>query len=94
MESAFRNPVAPFPGWTRKLYRLSRPVTDEDVRAFLGNEELYIRETDAGRINIIHKYGMIEIHCIAGEPEIEVWFDPEYGASPLEYIEALISTRF
>lgn len=53
-----------------------------------------MRETAVGPVNIIHKYGLVELHCIVGEPEIEVWFDPEGGSYPLEYLDALLSTRF
>ena len=94
MSSLFPDPVPPFPGWVLREYRLSRPVTREDVEAFLGNEELYVRETVPGPINIIHKYGLLEIHCIIGESRIGVWFKPETGAYPSEYLDALLSTRF
>jgi len=94
MVSGFQNPIPPFPGWVRHEYRVSRPVTKDDVAAFLGNEELYIRETPAGPVNIIHKYGLVELHCIIGKPEIEVWFAPENGAYPSEYLDALLATRF
>jgi hypothetical protein len=87
-------PVPPYPGWTRREYRLSRPVKNEDVAAFLGNEDLSVRETPAGPVNIIHKYGLLEIHAIIGEPVIEVWFNPENGGYPSEYLDALLSTRF
>jgi len=94
MTSVFPNPVSPYPGWERRIYRLSRPVRDEDIRAFLGKEELYTRDTPSGQVNIIHKYGLVELHCIIGEPHIEVWFDPEGGAYPSEYLDALLATRF
>jgi hypothetical protein len=94
MPSAFSNPVAPYPGWVRREYRVSRPVTDEDIAAFLGNEDLYIRETDAGPVKIVHKYGLLELHCIVGVPGIEVWFNPDSGAYPPEYLDALLATRF
>jgi hypothetical protein len=94
MTSLFQNSSPPYPCWKRRLYHLSRPVTEEDVRAFLGNEELYVRETQAGPVNIIHKYGLIEIHCITGKAEVEVWFNCENGAYPSEYLDALFSTRF
>ena len=94
MTTPFSNPIPPFPGWVRREYRVSRPVTEEDVAAFLGNEELYIRETPAGPVNIIHKYGLLELHCIFGAPIIEIWFNPESGAYPSEYLDALIATRF
>jgi hypothetical protein len=94
MSSVFPSPVPPYPGWVRREYRLSRPVTDEDIAAFLGNEDLYIRETDAGPVAIIHKYGLLELHCIVGVPRVEVWFNPDSGAYPSEYLDALLSTRF
>jgi hypothetical protein len=88
------DPIPPYACWERRLYRLSRPVTEEDVRAFLGNEDLYVRETPAGPVHIIHKYGILEIHALIGEGSIEVWFDPENGAYPAEYLDALLATRF
>ncbi|MGA2122057.1 MAG: hypothetical protein ABSG49_08440 [Methanoregula sp.] len=94
MPSPFPNPASPYPGWTRREYCLSRPVTDEDIAAFLGNEELYVRETTAGLVHIIHKNGLVELHCIIGEPVIEVWFAPDCGAYPSEYFDALLATRF
>jgi hypothetical protein len=94
MSSPFPVPVPPFPCWERRKYRLSRPVTSDDVAAFLGNEELYMRETPAGLVNIIHKYGLVELHCLIGEPEIDIWFNPDNGAYPFEYLDALLSTRF
>lgn len=94
MPSPFPSPIPPYPGWVRQEYRLSRPVTEDDVAALLGNEELYVRETAAGRVNIIHKYGLVEIHCIIGESRIEVWFSPDKGAYPSEYLDALLSARF
>jgi hypothetical protein len=94
MISESRNPDPPYPGWERRKYRLSRPVTSDDIAAFLGNEELYVRETPAGLVNIIHKYGLVELHCLIGEPEIDIWFNPDNGAYPSEYLDALLSTRF
>ncbi len=94
MSTIFPNPISPYSGWERLEYRVSRPLTEEDVAAFLGNEELYVRETPAGTINIIHKYGLLELHCIIGEPKIEIWFNPKNGAYPTEYLDALLSTRF
>jgi len=94
MKSVFGNPVPPYSGWLRHEYRLSRPVTPDDVAAFLGNEELYVRDTAAGLVNIIHKYGLVELHCLTGVPCIEVWFNPESGAYPSEYLDALLGTRF
>jgi hypothetical protein len=94
MSPLFPNPVPPFPGWERRIYRLSRPVTAEDIQAFLGDEELYVRETPSGPVNIIHKYGLLEIHALIGKPEVEVWFTPDKGAYPSEYLDALFMTRF
>jgi hypothetical protein len=94
MTSGFQSCVAPYAGWVRREYRLSHPVSQDDIEAFLGNEELYVRETAAGPVNIIHKYGLLELHCIIGETKIEVWFNPENGAYPSEYLDALLSTRF
>ena len=94
MNSPFLNPVPPYPGWVHREYRVSRPVTEEDVAAFLGNEELYVRKTAAGPVNIIHKYGLLELHCIIGESILEIWFNPENGAYPSEYLDALLATRF
>jgi len=94
MSSPAQAPVPPYPCWELHTYRLSRPVTKEDVDAFLGNEELYVRETAAGPVNIIHKYGILEIHCIIGESSVQIWSDPAKGAYPSEYLEALLMTRF
>jgi len=94
MPRLFQDPVPPFPGWRCREHRLSRPLTDDDIAAFLGNEELYVRDTEAGPVNIIHKYGLVELHCIIGENRIEVWFAPDRGAYPSEYLDALLSTRF
>jgi hypothetical protein len=86
--------TSPYPCWIRREYCLSRPITQEDIDAILGNEDLYVRETDAGLVNIIHKYGLVELHCIVGKSRIEVWFNPERGAYPSEYLDALLETRF
>jgi len=94
MSTAFQDPVPPFPGWERRIYRLSRPVTDEDIRAFLGDQELCIRETPSGTRAIIHKYGLVEINLMIGVPEAEIWFAPDNGAYPSEYLDALFQTRF
>jgi hypothetical protein len=94
MTPPFDNPVAPFQGWKRHIYRLSRPVTDEDIAAFLGDEELYIRETASGTRAIIHKYGLVEINLVAGARHAEIWFNPDGGAYPSEYLDALLATRF
>jgi hypothetical protein len=94
MISAITYPVSPYPGWERRTCRLSRPITPDDIRALLGNEELYIRETAAGPVNIIHKYGLLEIHARIGDSSLEVWFNPDKGAYPSEYLDALLMTRF
>ena len=94
MATLFQNPVSPYPGWKRRIYHLSRPVTDDDIRAFLGHEDLYVRETESGLVNIIHKFGILEIHFIVNDSEVEVWYDPGNGSYPLEYLEALLATRF
>jgi hypothetical protein len=94
MPSPFPEPVPPFPGWICREYRLSRPLTEDDVAAFLGTEERYVRDTEACPVNIIHKYGLVELHCIIGESLIVVWFAPDKGAYPSEYLDALLSTRF
>jgi hypothetical protein len=94
MPTLFQNPVPPYPGWKRRIYRLSRPVTENDIKAFLGDQDLYVRETESGLINIIHKFGLLEIHFIVNDPEAEVWYDPGKGSYPLEYLEALLATRF
>jgi hypothetical protein len=36
----------------------------------------------------------VELHCLIGEPVIEVWFNPDKGGYPAEYLDALLSTRF
>lgn len=94
MNSPFNDPVSPYPGWKRQISQLSRPITKEDVQAFLGGEDLYIRETASGPVHIIHKYGLLEIHALVGEQYIEVWLNPERGSYPSEYLDALLATRF
>lgn len=94
MTPGFPDPIPPFPGWVRREYCLSRPITEDDIAAFLGTEDLYVRETPVGTITIIQKYGVLEIHALVGETCIEVWFNPDRGAYPSEYLESLLSTRF
>ncbi len=94
MNSPDITPAPPYPGWERRIYRLSRPVTNGDIQAFLGNEDHYTRDTAAGPMHIIHKYGLLEIHSLPGEKYVEVWFNPERGAYPSEYFDALLATRF
>ena len=43
---------------------------------------------------MIHKFGLLEINCITGESEIEVWYDPEKKSYTSQYLDALLSTRF
>ena len=88
------NFVPPYPGWEHRTYRLSRPVTGDDIAAFLGNEELFTRDTEDGMVSIIHKYGLLEIHGIIGKKDMEVWFNPDKGGYPSEYLDALLATRF
>jgi hypothetical protein len=45
-------------------------------------------------VAIIHKFGLLEIHCIPGKADIEVWYSPEKEASSSEYLDALLATRF
>ena len=94
MTSVFPDSCPPYPGWVRQEFILSRPVTNDDIAAFLGNEELYVMDSVAGPVNIIHKYGILELHLIVGERTIGVWFNPEEGGYPSEYLDALLSTRF
>lgn len=94
MESTYRNPVPPYPGWERRVYRLPRPVTAEDVRAILNGQEEYIRTIGADRIVVVHKFGLLEIDLVVGSPEVEVWFSPEQRARTAEYLDALFATRF
>ncbi|MDD1710136.1 MAG: hypothetical protein LUQ37_04410 [Methanoregulaceae archaeon] len=94
MSSPCANPVSPYPGWELQIYRLSRTVTREDIDALLGSEELYIRDTAAGPVHIIHKYGLLEIHARIGGKRIDVWYNPGNGSYPAEYLDALIATRF
>jgi hypothetical protein len=59
------------------VHRLSGSVKGDDIRSFLGDEELYTRDTPSNPVNMIHKFGLLEINCITGESEIEAWYDPE-----------------
>lgn len=94
MVSRFRIDVPPYPGWVRRLYRLSRPVTDEDVQVILNGQDEYVRTVGPDRVVGIHKFGLLEINCIVGVPEIEVWFSPEQRGWTSEYLDALLATRF
>lgn len=90
----FPEPVPPYPGWILRNYRVSRPVSREDIDAFLGDEDCYLRETGSGKILIIQKYGLLEIHAIIGNPELQVWFNPEKSGYSSDYLDALLATRF
>lgn len=90
----FPEPVPPHPGWILRSYRVSRPVSRDDIDAFLGAEDLYLRETRSGKIFIIRKYGLLEIHAIVGNPELQVWFNPEKSGYSSEFLDALLATRF
>ncbi len=94
MSTPFADPIPPYPHWRRRIYRLPRPVTEEDVAALVRNQDLYRRDTEAGEVRIIHKFGIVEINCLIGERTIEVWFDPEKSAVASEYLDALLSIRF
>jgi len=94
VSTPYVDPVSPYPHWQRMIYRLPRPMTHEDVAAFVRNQDLYRRETAAGEIQIIHKFGIVEINCIIGERAVEVWFAPGKDAVAAEYVDALLSTRF
>lgn len=83
-----------YPNWKKYTSRLSRPITKEDIQSVLGNEDIFIRDAGAGPIHIIHKYGLLEIHALFGNNEIEVWFNPDQGAHRSEYLDALLATRF
>ena len=61
---------------------------------FWGTKNYIRRDTPSGQVNIIHKYGLLELHFIVGERSVEVWFNPEQGAYPFEYLDALLETRF
>ena len=94
MSTPYADPVSPYPHWQRMIYHLPRPVTEEDVAAFVRNQDLYRRETDAGEVQIIHKFGIVEINCLIGERTIEVWFAPGKSAVAATYVDALLATRF
>lgn len=91
---SYVEPFPPFPGWKRMVYSLPRPVTEEDVAAFVRDQELYCRETSAGEVWIVHKFGIVEIHILIGARAVEAWFDPEKSALALEYLTSLMETRF
>ncbi len=94
MSAPAANEVPPYPGWELRIYQLTRPVNGYDIQAFLGDQDAYIRDTAAGPVHTIHKYGLLEIHARVGGKVIEVWYNPEQGSYLLEYFEALLATRF
>ncbi len=94
MKMIYENPVPPYPGWERRIYRLPRPVTREDILEFSRDQELWVRETGQGQVYIIHKYGLLELNFLIGKSEVEVWFNSDKKMSSAEYIEALFMTRF
>ncbi len=94
MSTPAADQVSPYPGWELRIYQLSRPVTMYDIQAFLGDQDAYIRDTPAGPVHTIHKFGLLEIHALVGRKVIEVWYNPEQGSYPSEYFEALLATRF
>jgi hypothetical protein len=69
-------------------------VTDDEIRAFQGYQDLIVRETGSDLVHIIHKHGLFEIHGNMGEDEIEVWFDPDKETYALEYLDNLLIPRF
>lgn len=94
MASRFSNSVPPYPGWERRLYRLPRAVTEEDVHGILHGQDEYYRTVGPDRVITIHKFGLVEINLVVGVREIEVWFDSGQRAWTSEYVDALLSTRF
>jgi hypothetical protein len=36
----------------------------------------------------------LEIHCLIGAREIEIWFSPDKSATVADYLDALLETRF
>lgn len=90
----FPDPVPPYPGWECRIYRLPRPVTGDDITAFIGDQDLYIRENGKSPVIIIHKYGLLELHLMTGERDAEIWFSPEQTGWVTEYLDALLKTRF
>ena len=94
MSTIFQNPISPYPLWKRRFYRLSHPVTENDIQAFQGNQELVVRETGSSLVHIIHKHSLFEIHGVIGEDEIEVFFNPDKESYSLEYLDTLLMTRF
>jgi len=94
MASPFHDSVPPYPGWERRIFHLSRPVTDDDVEAILNGQDEYYRTVGPGRVVCIHKFGLVEVNLVVGAREIEVWFSPVQRARTAEYVDALLATRF
>lgn len=94
MASPFHDSVPPYPGWERRIFHLSRPVTDDDVEALLNGQDEYVRTVGGTRIEIVHKFGLVEIELVIGSPELEAWFSPEQRVWTSEYLDALLATRF
>jgi hypothetical protein len=94
MSTIFQNPIPPYPIWKRRFYRLSRPVTGNDIKAFQGNQELVVRETGSDLVHIIHKHSLLEIYGVIGEDELEVFYNPDKESYSLGYLDALLMTRF
>ncbi len=94
MVARFQGPVPPFSGWEHGLYRLSQPVTEEDVEAILDGQEECVQSIGPYRTIGIHTFGLVEITVIVGSPEIEAWSNPEQRFWTSEYLDALLSTRF
>jgi hypothetical protein len=94
MSALFQNPIPLHPSWKRRFYILSHPMTGEDIQAFQGNQELYVRETGSSQVHIIHKNSLLEIHGFIGEDEIEVWYNQETESYSLGYLDTLLKTRF
>jgi len=94
MSTIFQNPIPPYPLWKRRFYRLSRPVTEDDIQVFQDNQELVVRETGSSQVHIIHKHSLLEIYGVIGEDELEVFFNPDTESYSLGYLDALLMTRF
>jgi hypothetical protein len=94
MSTIFQNPIPPYPVWKRRFYRLSRPVSRDDIHAFQSNQELVVRETGSSLVHIIHTHSLLEIYGVIGEDEIEVFFNPDKESYSLEYLDTLLMTRF
>lgn len=86
--------ISPYPGRERRLYRVSRPVAEEDVQAILNGQDEYVGTVGPDRVASVHTFGLLEINCIIGMPEVEVRFDPEQRVWASEYLDVQLSTRF